>query len=372
MQLSDIDDLPFHQTPTPFNVLATSDVHFNDGYYFSTYAEDWYLAVGMRLHPNTNVIDGFASLARGGEQRSCRFSRALRPRHSDLAIGPLSVQFAAPMKLARIKLDEAPTGLAFDLEFTSIAQPYLESPYRHWRYGRLINDILRYTQICRSNGSIVLDGVSVAVSDWYAMRDHSWGIRASMGPRTPSKGAPGEADSDDARRFRIWVPFEVEGHSGFFHTHEAEDGSTLDFEGVLDFDDGRRVRLVAVKHDLEYSPGTQNVIGGRFSLRDEHGKTHQYEFKSAGTAADVQGSGYSGGWHDGDRPGVYRGIGPVIQHDRYPSAKHLLATGPAHIPVAKRFGQTEFPSFLSGPDGARGMAHFEHYVFGAYQPYGFL
>lgn len=371
MELSDIDDLPFHQTPTPFNVLATSDVHFNDGYYFSTYAEDWYIAVGLRLHPNTNVMDGFVNLARHGEQRSCRFSRALRPRYSDLDIGPLSVRFTKPMESVHLVLKDCPSDLSFDLEFKSIARPFMETPYRHWRHGRLINDIVRYTQICRTYGSIVCDGQTTPVAAWHAMRDHSWGIRASMGPRTPSGGAPGEADGADMRRFRIWVPFEVEGHSGFFHTHQSEDGATLDFEGALDFDDGRRVKLVAVRHDLEYSPGTKNVIGGRFSLRDEAGTIHQYELKSAGTSADVQGGGYLGGWSDGDRPGVFRGIGPIIESDRYASEKHLIATGPAHVPVAKRFGQTEFPSFLTGPDGARGMAHFEHYVFGAFKPYGF-
>lgn len=371
MQLSDIDDLPFHQTPTPFNILATSDVHFNDGYYFSTYAEDWYLAVGLRLHPNNNVMDGFVSLARHGEQRSCRFSRALRPQYSDLTVGPLSIRFPTPMQSARVSLTDSPIGLSFDLEFKSIAIPFLETPYRHWRYGRLINDIVRYTQMCRTHGSIVWDGNTVPVEAWHAMRDHSWGIRASMGPRTPSHGVPGEADETDARRFRIWVPFEVEGHSGFFHTHEAEDGSTLDFEGALDFDDGRRVKLVGVEHALEYSPGTKNVIGGRFNLRDEAGAVHEYTFRSAGTSADVQGSGYLGGWKDGERPGTYRGMGPIVEFDRYPSEKHLIATGPPHVPVSKRFGQTEFPSFLTGPLGARGMAHFEHHVFGAYQPYGF-
>ncbi|MGG5149185.1 hypothetical protein [Alcaligenes aquatilis] len=62
MQLSDVGDLPFHQAPTPFNVLATSDPHFNDGYYFATYAEDWYVSLGMRLHLNTNVVDDLSTL----------------------------------------------------------------------------------------------------------------------------------------------------------------------------------------------------------------------------------------------------------------------------------------------------------------------
>ena len=371
MQLHDIDDLPFHQTPTPFNVLATSDVHFSDGYYFATYAKDWYLSAGLRLHPNNNVIDGFATLAHRGEQRSCRFSRALRPDYTVLKIGPLSLDITTPMKSVRMTLAESPIGLAFDLIFNAVAQPHMEVPYRHWKYGRLINDLVRYTQINRASGHVDCDGQRTDLDAWHAIRDHSWGIRASMGPRTPSKGAPGESDETDHRRFRIWVPFEVQGHSGFFQTHEAIDGSTLDFEGVLDFDDGRRVRLVGVEHQIKYQEGTRNVIGGSFRLRDEHGASHDYTLTSAGTSADVQGSGYSGGWHDHERPGTYRGIGPVVESDRYPTGKDVVGSGPAHIPLKKRFGQTEFPCFLEGPNGAKGMAHFEHYVFGTYKPYGF-
>ena len=102
MRLNDIDDLPFHQVPTPFDVAGTSDVHFNDGYWFATYAPgDWYLAVGLRLHPNTNVMDGFASLARGGEQRGMRCSRVLRPRHTELEVGPLRMEVLRPMERLR-------------------------------------------------------------------------------------------------------------------------------------------------------------------------------------------------------------------------------------------------------------------------------
>ena len=67
MQLSDFDEYPFHQHPTPFNIPFTSDVHFNDGYFCATFADDWYVVTGVRLHPNMNVIDGFAGMARQGE-----------------------------------------------------------------------------------------------------------------------------------------------------------------------------------------------------------------------------------------------------------------------------------------------------------------
>jgi hypothetical protein len=371
MQLNDIDDLPFHQAPTPFNVASTSDVHFNDGYYHAVYGPDWYLSIGMRLHPNLNVIDGFVTLARKGEQRSCRFSRVLRPRYTELEIGPLRIDVVERMRRTRLRLEQSPANLSFDLELETVAPPYFEVPYRHRRFGVMLNDVIRYTLVCRASGRIVCDGEETPVERWHAIRDHSWGIRASMGPRTSVRGIDAGPADADLRRLRLWVPFEVEGHTGFFQTHETEDGSTLDFEGALSLADGREVPLTAIRHRLRYAAGTKNVVGGGFDLRHGDGSWHTYTLEPAGTPADVQGGGYYGGWNDGERPGMYRGPGPVIESDRYPCAAELGVTGAARIPAARHIGPTEFPMYLTGPGGVRGMAHFEHHIFGPYQPYGF-
>ncbi|MGB3864549.1 MAG: hypothetical protein WBA29_02840, partial [Xanthobacteraceae bacterium] len=72
MRLTEFDEYPFHQHPTPFHIPFTSDVHFNDGYFCAAFAEDWYVVAGIRLHPNMNVMDGFAGIARKGEQRVLR------------------------------------------------------------------------------------------------------------------------------------------------------------------------------------------------------------------------------------------------------------------------------------------------------------
>ena len=371
MRLHDVDDLPFHQAPTPFNVVATSDVHFNDGYWFGTYAPDCYLVVGLRVHPNTNVMDGFAGLMRGGEQRVVRCSRALRPKYSELCVGPLRVDVARPLERIRLSLGDTPVGVSFELEFSAQGPPYLEAPYQHRKYGHLIHDMVRYTQICRSSGSIRCDGEEIPVESWHAMRDHSWGVRAGMGPRTPTRGTDLHESEADRRRFRLWVPFEVEDHTGFFHTHEDQAGNPLDVEGELVFRDGSSTRVTEVRHDLDYHPGTKNVSGGRFSLRDASGTWRDYRFEAAGTPADVQGFGYYGGWRDRESAGVYRGEGPVVEHDRYAVDPRAAKAGPPHVPAEKRLGPTEFPSLLVGPGDSRGMAHFEHHVLGRYEPYGF-
>jgi arylsulfatase A-like enzyme len=69
--------------------------------------------------------------------------------------------------------------------------------------------------------------------------------------------------------------------------------------------------------------------------------------------------------NDGGSAGVWRGIGPVVEVDRYPQGAALGRAGLTRLPAERRLGPTEFPCVLEGPDGERGMVHFEHHIFGA-------
>ena len=107
-------------------------------------------------------------------------------------------------------------------------------------------------------------------------------------------------------------------HSGFFHTHEAEHGETA--------------RLRGAPHRHRGTIGSPWPAGTRSSTsrapgtcrRELHahatstGEWHELTITPSGTPADVQGFGYYGGWHDGGSAGVWRGVGPVVEHDRYP------------------------------------------------------
>ena len=117
LQISGLDDLPFHQHARPMDVPTTSDPHFNDGFYFSAYTEGWYLAAGLRLHPNNNVMDGFAGVVRGPTQRCLRSSRTLRPDVDDLTVGPVTI--ATIESLARHRVSVEPKGLGSASNSTS-------------------------------------------------------------------------------------------------------------------------------------------------------------------------------------------------------------------------------------------------------------
>lgn len=370
MRLSAFDDYPFHQAPTPFATAATSDAHFNDGYFCAFYAPDWYFFTGLRLHPNVNVVDGWASVAHADRQTVVRASRALHPRYGDLDVGPVRYELVEPMKRWRLVAAENASGLEFDVTLEAQAPPVVEDRYQHFKFGAVVNDLIRYTQVCRATGHARVGGQRLRIDAWHAMRDHSWGVRSSMAVPTGIKGIEREGGDEHRRALRLWVPFEVEDHCGFFNTHETSSGRPLDFEGRLDYADGRSVRLLAVRHELDYLAGTRRPLGGRIELDGEDGLTRRYTLRLAGTPADVQAGGYYGGWRDGLSAGVYRGA-EVVEIDSYDVAPGSAASGPPHVPAAKRLGPTEYPMALTGPDGATGMAHFEHTLSGPYPRYGF-
>ena len=370
MRLSPFDDYPFHQAPTPFATAATSDAHYNDGYFCAFYAPGWYFCTGLRLHPNVNVIDGWATVAHDERQSAVRASRALHPRHDELAVGPIRYEIVEPMKRLRLVADDNPAGVRFDIMLEAQSPPFVEDRYQHFKFGAVVNDLIRYTQICKATGVAAVGDESIEIDGWHAMRDHSWGVRSSMAVPTGIKGLDRDDEPGQRRALRLWVPFQVADHCGFYNTHENPQGETIDFEGRLDYADGRSVRLTGMRHELEYLPGSKRPTAGTVELDGEDGVTRSYTMKLVGTPADVQAGGYYRGWRDNLGPGIYRGA-EVIECDSYDVTPGGETSGPPHVPVKHRLGATECPMQLVGPGGAQGMAHFEHTMNGPYPRYGF-
>jgi hypothetical protein len=367
--ISAADDYPFHQQAKPVAVPVTADTHFNDGYYWGTYAEGWYIATGLRLHPNNNVMDGFVAVVRGDNQRSVRVSRALHPDYSVLAVPPLSVEIIEPMTSHRVRFAHEPSGLALDLSFEARSKPYVESEAPLYKYGRLVSDVVRYTVVCRSRGTVTLDGQVTEVDDWYGVRDHSWGVRSAMGPRVPIHGLGERPTYFEARAMRLWVPFEVDGYCGFFHTHEDRHGNVLDFEGWLQFPDGKSVALTGLKHKLEYVPGTRRLVRGQFTLTGDDGVERTYDVTPVTNPAFGQGFGYAGGWRDGGHHGSWRGASH-LEHEAFDVSDAAVPGGPPQVPPAKRIGGLEYACQIASSDGGRGMGNVEHIYYGPYEPYG--
>jgi hypothetical protein len=366
-RINPFDDFPFHQTAAPIDIPEQSDRHFNDGYWFAFYAPGTYVFCGLRLHPNSNVMDGYAGAVHAGEQRNVRFSRALRPDANKLSAGPLTLDVLAPLQRHRLSLAPNDSGVHFEVE-VSVRALWPEARHLHHRHGVLLNDVLRYTGVTRVTGDLVIDEERIEVDGWFGARDHSWGIRASMGPRSPLGG--GVPEPRDPRAIRIWIPFECGEQRGFFHLHEDAEGNVLDFEGELLEGDGSPVPLSGARHAFRYEPGSRRLAGGEFTLIDAGGGERQYNFEVVCEPVHPQGFGYSYGWSDGGNPGVWRGP-EAMESSRFDVTSPSRASGGEHLPAHRRLGATEFAARLTAPDGAVGMAMVEHMIYGTYAPYGF-
>jgi len=366
MELTPIDDYPFHQATSPFHVPSTADPHFQDGYYFAFYRPGMHAFLGLRIHPNNNTLDAYAGVVANGEQRDVRVSRALLPDLHELAASPVSLEILEPMVRQRLVLEDNPTGLRFDVEVTASTPPFVEHPDPQYRFGRLYNHVLRYTLPTRVTGWVELDGEREDVVRWHGCRDHSWGIRSTMGPYVPIGGIGSGFVDVDRRAMRLWVPFEVEGLAGFFHTHEDAEGNTLDVEGRLRLTDGSSRTVTRVEHDLHYHEGSRRLEGGQLRLHDDTGEIHHLDVEVSCDPAHPQGFGYTRGWADGGQPGVYRGgsEGFHLEHDRFPTADPTVTSGPGHVPEARRLGGTEFSAVMRGPGIGEGMGHVEHMLYG--------
>jgi hypothetical protein len=321
-------------------------------------------------------MDGYAGVIHEGVQRNVRVTRALRPVTNTLTVGPLSVEIVEPMVRQRLVLRDNEQDVTFDVEATASAPMYVEAPHVQYRHGRLFNHLIRFSGPIRMSGTATIDGSALTIDRWFGARDHSWGIRSTMGPHVPIGGVAEEATDEDRRAVRIWVPFENDRERGFFHQHEDADGRVLDMEGLVhhgdgDSDgDGATSRVTAVDHRFEYEPGTRRLARGEFTLTLDRGDKAAYEFEVVCPPAHPQGFGYTRGWSDGGHPGVYRGA-EYVETDRFDVSDAAEMAGPEHVPVGRRLGGTEFAASLRGADGSEGMAHIEHMIYGRYAPYGF-
>ena len=365
-RINPFDDFLVHQNATPIDIPASSDRHFNDGYWFGFYTDGHYAFQGMRVHPNNNVIDGYAGMVVGGEQRAVRFSRALRPCANELSVGPLRIEVLEPLKTHCITLAPNDTGLEWEVYMNAYGL-WPEARHLQDRHGVVLNDVLRYTGVCQPSGWASIDGGRVSLDAWYGARDHSWGIRSTMGPRTALGSVLDEAR--DPRAIRIWIPFRCGEEFGFLHTHEDAEGNVLDFEGQIHKRD-RVTVLAAIRHAFRYHPGSRRLAGGEYTLIDVGGGEHEYRFEVTCEGVHPQAFGYNQGWSDGGNPGNWRG--PEVQESsRFDVSDPRTSPFAEHLPRNRWLGATEFSARLEGPDGTAGMAMVEHAIYGTYHPYGF-
>lgn len=305
--LSHLDDSLWHQLPTTFDHVGTSDPRFFDRIWFACYDPAGHAAaqVTMGVYSNMNVLDGGVMVLHGDRQHNLRVSRSLRPRF-ETAVGPLRLETEVPMERHRLIVESGDHGIALDLVWSARLPPEEEHPHFVRTHGRVVEDYQRFDQIGRVDGVIATPSGEIRAEGWWGGRDHSWGVRQGVGIAEPVNGTV--APRTDGSFVFAFLFFATSKWAG--HVQIAErDGVRTYLTGLLRaWDDPGRDRHVI---DATLTPtlhsGTRRFTTAVFDLDLDGGETLQLTAVSRPSTFAMAGLGYSGGWNDRLGLGVWRG-----------------------------------------------------------------
>lgn len=333
--LTPLDDSPWHQIADTFDHVGTSDPRFFDRFWFaaSDPEGDGTLQFTIGVYQNMNVVDGGFVVIHDGMQHNVRASRRLRPRY-EFDVAPLAIEVVEPMQHLHLSVAPGAHGIAAELDWRAALEPEEEPQHHGRRDGRVVEDYKRMDQIGTCAGWFeVGNGPGarrVDVHDWWACRDHSWGVRERVGIPEPATNEAPERPAGSFFAFLFYSTSAVGGHVQVAGApgHPAStsvriarrDGTGSPVVGVP----------VTVAAEFADDGRPRRIRRGRFGVGDDI----TIEVESLGSAIAMPGLGY-GGYDDGLGLGLYRGV-THVEHDVWDvthPAVVVLADGTTTRPV---------------------------------------
>ena len=321
-RLTPSDEQLNHQIPQTFAAVLHSDPTWTEKIWTTIARKDGGLQVdfGLGKYANLNVMDAFGGVSKGRRQWTVRASRALFPEIDNSAVGPLSYSVLDPLKAVQFALGEnKAAAVSFELGFEAGLPPFFED--RHLQrssFGsRVVADLVRYHQAGTVSGWIRVEGENYQVkpNEWFAFRDHSWGIRPGVGqpPMVVGQpdGGPLSNGLDPQARFLLnWSPMVLYPADGqpyeIQYYYMATGDAPFYSSGYVNHSKGNQERTLAVRQELNYDRKSRMLTGGRIHLDMESGKTRTIEIEPVGDSGFHLGLGLYFGL-DGYTHGMWRG-----------------------------------------------------------------
>jgi len=351
--ITNLDESLLHQGIATFDHALVSDHRFYDRTVFVVQSPDGELDLitSVGLYKNNNVMDGFAMLQRGSSRQfNHRYSRTLAPDYDGMVLGPMSIEVLEPLRRHRLRLAPGTYPASYDIRWTAVLPPYEEAHHLKRVDGRIVRDVIRFNQFASASGWIELEGVRTEFSDWFAWRDHSWGVRPGIGGYEPFTGST-ETDPGHLGIYLWWLT-ETEG--GFFTVQEDGDGRRLYLDGHIDSRLGEpSLGVIDVAHDYKLVPGTRMYSRGRLELTISDGTRREVDIQPVGRAWAYKGSGYDHGYNDERGLGVWRAKW-LEEYDNY-DVTHPEAVGLPDGRVVRPVHREQFARVTV--NGAPGFAH---------------
>jgi hypothetical protein len=317
-----MDDTLWHQIPTTFDHVGTSDPRFFDRYWFAVNdpAGGGALQFTLGAYQNMNVMDGGFVVIHQGRQYNVRVSRSLRPRYQT-ECGPLGVEVIEPLQRFALRVEAAGQAVHGELEWKAVMPPQEEVPRFTRVRGRVVEESRRFDQIGECSGWLDIGGRRLAIERWWAARDHSWGVRQAMGIVEPATGPTVEAGAGRLFAFLFFSTERVAGHVQLAQFSGQPDHLTALLTDRDDPEEGD-VEVTDASLAVEfYDDGRPRRFSrATFGLTLADGRTAVAELDPLGPSIAMPGLGY-GGYDDGLGLGVWRGV-DHLEHDVWDVSHH--------------------------------------------------
>lgn len=315
-----VDEGLNHQIVDTFATVAESDLSWTEKIWLSIPRKDGSLQIdfGLGRYHNRGVLDGFGGISRGNEQWTVRASRELASDPTRTAVGPLSYEVVEPLGKVRVRLDRNDVlPLSFDVTFEKKLPPYFEDRHaqRDEQGFRVVSDVVRYHQGGTVSGWVAIDGrrEDIRPDDWFAFRDHSWGVRLDVGAAVtdlrPARDF-GHRSLGDSSFLLHWTPLLLEHPDGtryeFHYYLQVRDGRPFYFSGYLNHADGTQERVGRVRPKLQYDDRTRRPKRGTIHFDMISGETRSVEIEAVGESGFYLGTALYLGF-DGRKHGMWRG-----------------------------------------------------------------
>jgi hypothetical protein len=295
-----------HQIADTFATIAESDLSWTEKIWASIARTDGSLQLdfGLGKYHNRGIIDGFGGVSRGREQWTVRASRELRAAPEDVVVGPVEYEIVEPLKQVRFTLapsDAQP--ISFDVVMSAVTPAFFEARNheRNRRTGRVDVNVVRYHQGGWASGTVTVDGETheVRPGEWFAFRDHSWGVRQSVGA-PPTDLIRGRAvPSDGAVKGGMkWTPSFFRRPDGSYYETAifVVEGAWAYSSAYVNDADGSQVRVRTVEPHVSYDARTRFVRGGELILTMESGERRVIQFETLGDSGFFLKTAGYGAW----------------------------------------------------------------------------
>ena len=365
-----LDDYAIHQTSEPLSRPASSDRNFYDRWFFAGHSADGRLVfeAALGLYPHRQVMDAHFTLLVDGVQHCFHGSRRAPLERTEMGVGPFVLTIEQPMRVLRLQLDDAASGLACDLRFTARSSAAEEPRSVLYDGDRLVMNTTRFTQFGHWRGWLSLQGRRSEADAVSGVRDRSWGIRPCGEPEGGAPPSPPRTPSV----YWAWLPLGFDDLCTQFNTFEDSAGRATQLAAHRQpayadaaqippgADPGQR-EFAQAKLELRWKPGTRHPDGGTLRLVDHDGSAWRIELQPLATLL-TKGLGYH---HPEWGHGLWKGE-LALGHEQFrPDSVAALAPENVHVHQIVR-------AHLSGPEGERsGVGILETMCFGPHAPSGF-